>query len=81
MFTTLGRFVAIGLLILGILNAIMGVSIALIDDPEAKASAIQAFLTKPTGKTIDQALLYIFAGIVLGVLTDISRRLEKPQGK
>ena len=79
MFTILGRFAAIALLVLGVLNIAMALSITSIDDPAEKATAIGSYLTKSTGKTIDQSLYYIFAAIVLGVLTDISTRLKKPK--
>lgn len=71
-FTKLGRILAVLAILFGILRITMAVSVLLSENPVGAASA---FLGKTTGQALDQGIYTIVFGILVGVLTDISRSL------
>ena len=74
-FTSWGRLVAILAVLLGLLRIGTAVVVLMSDDPQTAARSLLGSST--TGAAIDQALYVIIFGICLGVLTDISRALQK----
>ena len=74
-FTKLGRILAILAIILGALRIATAVLVLASDDPVNAARAILG--SKTTGQAIDQGLYTIVFGILVGVLTDISRSVAK----
>ncbi len=78
-FTWLGRILAFGLLLRGLLLAALGLYVAYnFVDPAAYETASARYLgTRSSGQSIDQGLEYIGWGIVVGLLTTISGALAK----
>ncbi len=73
-FTKAGRVVAVLAIALGALRISMAVMVMYSDNPDAAA---QALLNRTTGAAIDQGIYTIIFGIVVGVLTDISRSVSR----
>ncbi|MCF6234376.1 MAG: hypothetical protein L3J36_14930 [Rhodobacteraceae bacterium] len=72
-FTKLGRILAVTAIVLGVFRITMAVIAINSVDP---VGAARAFLgSKSTGYYIDQGIYSVVFGIVVGVLTDISKSL------
>ncbi|MEP4445026.1 MAG: hypothetical protein ABJ059_16485 [Hyphomicrobiales bacterium] len=78
-FTWLGRILAFGLLLRGLLLAALGLYVAynFVDQAAYEAASARYLGTKSSGQSIDQGLEYIGWGIVVGLLTTISGALAK----
>jgi len=72
-FTKLGRALAVLAILFGVLRIAMAVMVLFSGDPVGAASAFLG--SKSTGQAIDQGIYTIVFGILVGVLTDISRSL------
>ena len=75
-FTRAGRIVAWLAIILGGLRIATAILVLMTDDPSAAAPMLLG--SKSTRQAIDQGLYAIVFGVVVGVLTDISRSVSKP---
>ncbi len=75
LFTRVGRVVAILAVILGVLRIAMGFIIAVGLSPSADPSRYIG--SRTTGEVIDQGIAVVLFGVVLGVVTCISRMLAK----
>ncbi len=75
-FTRAGRIVAWMAIILGGLRIATAILVLMTDDPSAAAPMLLG--SKSTGQAIDQGIYAIIFGVVVGVLTDISRSVSKP---
>ena len=74
-FTRVGRIIAYLALVLGVLRTAMGFVGASTSDYQAFA---QRYLgTETTGEAINQGMIMILIAVVVGVLTDISRSVER----
>ena len=74
-FTAAGRFIAKLAIILAVLRIAIAVFVTLTEDP---GSAAARYLGPgSTGQVIDEAIYVIVFAICLGVLTDISRALQR----
>lgn len=74
-FTTTARIVAWFMFVLAILRIIMAGSIAIwIDDPMAARTYLA---TETTGEAINEACIWLFAALALGVGTEISRTVKR----
>jgi hypothetical protein len=73
MFTKLGRILAVLAILLGVLRITMAVMVLLSEDPARAASYLLG--SKSTGQALDQGIYTIVFGVLVGVLTDISRSL------
>ncbi|MFT5616364.1 MAG: hypothetical protein ACI8Q6_003663 [Granulosicoccus sp.] len=73
MFTKLGRFLAVLVILFGVLRITMAVMVLQSEDPVGAASAFLG--SNSTGQAIDRGIYTIVFGILVGVLTDISRSL------
>ncbi len=74
-FTKFGRILAVLAIILGALRIATAVLVLASDDPTSAAGAILG--SKTTGQAIDQGIYTIVFGILVGVLTDISKSVAK----
>jgi hypothetical protein len=74
-FTNLGVLVARLILIFGIMQLAMGISVAtgILVEPEPG----RYLGSNTSGQAIDKSLYYLFVAICLGVLTDISKSVTK----
>jgi hypothetical protein len=74
-FTNLGVLVARFILIIGIIQLAMGISVAtgILVEPEPG----RYLGSNTSGQAIDKSLYYLFFAICLGVLTDISKSVTK----
>jgi hypothetical protein len=73
-FTRLGQLIAWLAVLFGTLRAGMGFSIASSENYQALATR---YLGTSTGEAINQGLMMFVFGIALGILTDISRSLQR----
>lgn len=73
-FTKAGRVVAVLVISLGVLRIVMAIIALSSDDPQAAA---QVFLNSTTGAAIDEGIYTIVFGVIVGVLTDISRSVAQ----
>ncbi|AXI53248.1 hypothetical protein SuNHUV7_10710 (plasmid) [Pseudoseohaeicola sp. NH-UV-7] len=73
MFTKLGRILAVMAVLWGVMRIAMAVAVLMSDDPSW--ATVRYLGTKTTGQVIDQGLYTIIFGILVGVLTDISKSL------
>lgn len=74
LFTRLGQLVAWLAVLFGVLRAGMGFGIASSDNYQALAAR---YLGSSTGEAINQGLVILVVGIGVGILTDISRSLQR----
>lgn len=72
-FTRLGRILAVLAILFGVLRITMALVALNSDNPAAVARYLLG--SKSTGHYIDQGIYMIVFGILVGVLTDISRSL------
>ncbi len=73
-FTRMGRIVAFGAIALGLLRIVTTFYVLQFDDP---AAAARDYLgSHKTGYYMDQGIYSVLFGIVVGILTDISRSLS-----
>lgn len=71
----LGSIVAWAAVIVGAFRAFTGFSVASIDDPESRTFwAARYFGSTSSGEAIDQGIVAVVFGVVLGVLVRIGRR-------
>ncbi len=77
-FTKLCRIIAFLAVAFGVLRLGMGIYLATTYEPGTDLSLFIGRRT--TGQVIDEGLLAIVAGIVLGTLSDISRALQSKTG-
>ena len=73
-FTKLGRILAVLAIAFGVLRIVMAITVLSSEDP---GSAARYLGSKTTGQAIDQGLYTIVFGILVGVMTDISRSVAK----
>jgi len=74
-FTSAGRFIAKSALVLAVLRIAIAVYVTIAADP---GSAFARYLgAGSTGQVIDEAIYVIVFAICLGVLTDISRAVQR----
>ena len=76
-YTKIGRGIAILAIIFGVLRVALGFAIAtgvMIEPTPGRYLG-----TSSSGEAIDQGLYVVLFGIILGILTDISRSLAKRQ--
>ncbi len=73
-FTKAGAVIAWLAFIFGVLDAVVGFAIAFWG---ADASATEILRGRTTGQVIDRGLYWAGVGIVLGILTEISRSVAK----
>ena len=73
-FTKMGKVLAVGAILIGVLRVVMTIAIIQSDNPAAMAREYLG--SNPTGYYIDQGIRYVIFGIVIGILTDISRTLS-----
>lgn len=73
-FSTMGRVLAFLMIVFAVLRVTMGFIVASIGTPEAAARYLGS---RSSGGAIDQGLILLALGIVVGVLTDISRSVRK----
>ncbi|MGQ4274968.1 hypothetical protein [Terrihabitans sp. B22-R8] len=72
-FTSIGRVLAYILFALGAMRTGMGLYVAI----NGTAADVQRYIgSGTTGEAIDQGLMYLMAGVVLGVITEISRSVS-----
>lgn len=74
-FTSAGRFIAKSALVLAVLRIAIAVYVTIATDP----GSVYARYLGPgsTGQVIDEAIYVIVFAICLGVLTDISRAVQR----
>lgn len=73
--TKLGSIIAWLLVGFGTLRAATGLYVAVNFEGEANAIAAQRYLATPnSGDAIDQGLMLVFIGVVLGLLVKIAKR-------
>jgi len=77
-FTRAGRIVAWLAIILGGIRIATAILVLMTDDPSAAAPMILG--SKSIGQAINQGLYAAIIGIVVGVLTDISRSVANTTG-
>lgn len=73
-FTKLGRILAVLAIAFGVLRIVMAIAVLSSEDP---GSAARYLGSKTTGQAIDQGIYTIVFGILVGVLTDISRSVAR----
>ena len=73
-FTKMGRIVAYGAIALGLLRVLTAILVLQSDDPAAATRSLLG--SHKTGYYIDQGIYSVLFGIVVGILTDISRSLS-----
>lgn len=76
-FVKLGKLLAWTLLFAGAFKAVTAliVALAFFTDPEALAAATSAYIgTGTTGQAVDQGLIWVTMGIVVGLLVQIAER-------
>ncbi|WP_342069688.1 hypothetical protein [Yoonia algicola] len=74
-FTMVGRFIAKTAIVLAALRIATALLVIFSDDPIVAASSLLGSQT--TGEAIDQAVYVVIFAICLGVLTDISRAVQR----
>lgn len=74
-FTKAGRVISVIAVIFGMLRIVLGISAANSSDPNAFAARYIGSVT--SGEAIDQGIEYLLFGVVLGVLTDISKAVGR----
>ena len=72
-YTKAGRILAVLAISLGVLRILTAILVLMSDDPVGAARAILG--SKTTGQAIDQGLYAIVFGILVGILTDMSKSL------
>ena len=79
-FTKFAKIVAWLIFLGSATKVIIAISVALIDDPEARKLAVEQYLGssgRTTGQYIDHASLHLLIGLALGTLAEISRSLQE----
>jgi len=79
-FTRFAKIVAWIIFLGGATKVIMAISVALIDDPEARKFAVERYLGssgRTTGQYIDRGSLHVLIGLALGTLAEISQSLQE----
>ncbi|HWJ89037.1 MAG TPA: hypothetical protein VNS12_13290 [Pelagibacterium sp.] len=78
MFLRLGSLIAWLALILGTLRVGIGFFVASIDDAESRAAMASRYLgSASSGEAIDQGLVAVVFGVVLGILVKIGRSVSR----
>lgn len=72
-FTTMGRVLAYLMIVFGLLGAALGFFVTLDGTPEVAARYLGS---RSSGEAIERGLMLFALGVVVGVLTDISRLLK-----
>ncbi len=79
-FTKSAKTVAWLIFLAGAAKVVMALSIAFIDDLEARKVAVEQYLgtgESSTGASIDRGSLYILVALILGTLAEISLAVQK----